>query len=60
MVPVAFLIVKDGNVKLLPVAPPSGDSVSRAVELVPEMFDRITDYIDRKTEEKRTQEDKEG
>ena len=60
VVPVAFLIVKGGNVKLLPVAPPSGDSVSRAVELVPEMFDRITDYIDRKTEEKRTQEDKEG
>ena len=56
----AGLIGKDCNVKLLPVAPPSGDSVSRAVELVPEMFDRITDYIDRKTEEKRTQEDKEG
>ena len=56
----AVILVNDGNVKLLPVAPPSGDSVSRAVELVPEMFDRITDYIDRKTEEKRTQEDKEG
>ena len=42
VVPVAFLIVKGGSVKLLPVAPPSGDSVSRAVELVPEMFDRIT------------------
>ena len=60
VVAVAFLIVTGGNGEVLPVAPPSGDSVSRAVELVPEMFDRITDYIDRKTEEKRTQEDKEG
>ena len=49
VVPVAFLIVKGGSVKLLPVAPPSGDSVSRAVELVPEMLDRITGYLDRKS-----------
>ena len=58
VVPVAFLIVRDGNVKLLPVAPPPGDGVSRAVELVPEMFDRITDYIDKKTGEKQPPEDR--
>lgn len=49
VIPMAFLIVKDGNVKLLPVAPPPGDSVSRVVEMVPEMFDKVTGYIDRKT-----------
>lgn len=58
--PVAFLIVKDGAVKLLPVTPPAGDGVSRAVELVPEMFDRITGYIDKKAEEKCAAEDKNG
>ncbi len=48
VIPVAFLIVKDGSVKLLPVAPPPSDSVSRVVELVPEMFDKVTGYIEKK------------
>ena len=47
--PVAFLIVKDGSVRLLPVAPPAGDSVGRVVDLVPEMFEKVTGYIDKKT-----------
>ena len=47
--PVAFLVVKDGSVRLLPVAPPPGDTVSRVVDLVPEMFERVTGYIDKKT-----------
>ena len=50
--PVAFLVVKDGNVKLLPVAPPPADTASRVVEMVPEMFDKITGYLDKKNEDK--------
>ena len=53
VIPVAFLIIKDGNVKLLPVAPPAHDAVGRAVEMVPEMFDKVTGYIDKKTAEKK-------
>ena len=45
----AFLIVKDGNVRMLPVAPPPGDTISRVVDLVPDMFDRVTGYIDKKS-----------
>ena len=52
VIPVAFLIVKDGSVRLLPVAPPPDDSISRIVELVPEMFEKVTGYIDKKTAEK--------
>lgn len=55
--PVAFLIVKDGNVRILPVAPAAKDSGSRAVELIPEMFDKITDYVDKKAAEKSQAED---
>ena len=47
--PVAFLVVKDGSVRLLPVAPPPGDTVSRVGDLVPEMFEKVTGYIDKKT-----------
>ena len=55
--PVAFLIVKDGSVRLLPVAPPAQDPVGRVVEMVPEMFEKVTGYIDRKTVEKNPAED---
>lgn len=57
VIPVAFIIIKDGNVRMLPVAPPAHDAVGRAVELVPEMFDKVTDYIDKKTAEKKPAED---
>ena len=45
--PVAFLIVKGDSVKLLPVAPPAGNAVDRVVELVPEMFDKVTGFIEK-------------
>ena len=54
--PVAFLIVKDGNVRLLPVAPPAKDAAGRAIEMIPEMFDKVTDYIDKKSAEKNSEE----
>ena len=46
--PVAFIVVKNGNVRLLPVAPPPATTVDRVVELVPEMFDKVTEFIDKK------------
>jgi sporulation protein YtfJ len=52
VMPVAFLVVKDGNVKLIPVAPPAADTAGRVVEMVPEMFDKVTGYIDKKTQNK--------
>lgn len=48
--PVAFLVVKDGFVRLLSVAPPPASTVDRIVELAPDMFDKVTGYIDKKTE----------
>ena len=50
--PVAFLILRGGSVKLLPVAPPPADTAGRVVEMVPEMFDKITGYLDKKNEDK--------
>jgi sporulation protein YtfJ len=52
VMPVAFLVVKDGNVKLIPVSPPAQDPVGRVVEMAPEMFDKVTDFIDKKTQNK--------
>ena len=49
VIPMAFLIVKDGAVRMLPVAPPPGDTISRVADLVPDMFERVTGYIDKKS-----------
>lgn len=48
--PVAFLVVKDGFVRLLPVAPPPATTLDRAIEMAPEVFDKVTGYIDKKME----------
>ena len=50
--PVAFLVVRDGNVKLLPVMPPPATTVDRVIEAVPEVVDKVTDFIEKQQEKK--------
>lgn len=50
--PVAFLIVKDGSVRLLPVSEPANTTADRLVEMIPETLDKITDFIDSHLEKK--------
>ena len=49
VVPVAFLIVKDGNVRMLPVAAPANTTPDRIVELVPDVLDKLAAFIDSHT-----------
>lgn len=50
--PVAFLIVKEGSVRMLPVAAPANTTADRIVEQVPDLLDKITAFIDSRTEKK--------
>ncbi len=50
--PVAFIIIKDGNVRMLPVAAPANTTADRIVEMVPNTLDKITDFIDSHWEKK--------
>ncbi len=50
--PIAFLVIKDGNVRMLPVATPANTTADRVVEMVPDVLDRITSFIDARTEKK--------
>ena len=50
--PVAFLIVKEGNVRVVPMAAPANTTADRVVQLIPETLDKITDFIDSKLEKK--------
>ena len=45
--PVAFLVIKDGTVRLLPVDPRPGSAVDRVVEMVPDVLDRVTGLIEK-------------
>jgi len=44
--PICFLIVKDGNVRMMPVATPANTTADRIVEMVPDTLDKITAFVD--------------
>ncbi len=50
--PIAFLIVKDGSVRMLPVAAPANTTADRVVDLVPDFLDKVSSFIESKTEKK--------
>ena len=50
--PIAFLIIKEGSVRMLPVALPANTTTERVVELVPDLLDKLTDFIDSRLEKK--------
>ena len=47
--PVAFLIVKEGNVRMLPVAVPANTTTDRLVEMIPDALDKVVSFIESKT-----------
>ena len=50
--PVAFLIVKDGSVRMLPVATPANTTADRIVEMVPDTLDKLAAFLDSRAEKK--------
>jgi sporulation protein YtfJ len=49
IVPIGFLIVKEGSVRMLPVAAPANTSTDRLVEQIPDTLDKIVSFIDSRT-----------
>ena len=50
--PIAFLIVKEGSVRMIPVATPANTTADRLVEMVPDTLDKIAAFIDSRMEKK--------
>ena len=46
--PICFLIVSNGNVRMMPVATPANTTADRIVEMVPDTLDKLTSYLDSK------------
>ena len=51
--PVAFLVIREGTTRVLPVAMPPMTTLDRVVEMMPDLVDKVEKYFDKK-EEKRT------
>ena len=46
------MIVKDGSVRMLPVATPANTTADRIVEMVPDTLDKVASFIDSHLEKK--------
>ena len=47
--PIAFLIVKEGSVRMLPVAAPANTTADRVVEMVPDVLDKVANFLESHT-----------
>ncbi|MBE6995917.1 MAG: sporulation protein YtfJ [Ruminococcaceae bacterium] len=48
--PVAFLVIKDGFTRVLPVAAPPKTTVDRIVDMAPDLLDKVEKFFDKKEE----------
>lgn len=50
--PIAFLVVKDGFTRVIPVAAPPMNTVDRVVEMAPDVIDKVTGFIEKQQAKK--------
>ena len=43
--PIGFLVVKDGNIRMINITPPAANTVDRAIEKAPELIDLVDGLI---------------
>lgn len=46
--PVSFLIIKDGNVRVVSVEPPAPTAVERVMDMVPDVVDKVGTVVNKK------------
>ena len=51
VMPVSFLVIKDGVTRMIPIAEPAHTSFERLIEKAPEFADKVMAYIDEKKEQ---------
>ena len=48
--PVAFLVIREGNTRVLPVAVPPATTLDRVIDMVPDLLEKVEKYLDKKEE----------
>jgi len=51
--PIGFLIVKDGNVRMVSITPPASKTIDRVIEKAPELMDTIESFLKKRTPDER-------
>ncbi len=54
--PVAFLIIRQGAVRMLPIAEPASSTIDRLLDAVPDLIDKIMNYVNEAKEKKAASE----
>ena len=50
ILPIGFLVIKGDSVRMLPVAPPPGNTADRVIEMVPDLVDKVSGFLKKKEE----------
>ena len=50
--PVAFLVIREGNIRMIPVPTPANTTADRLLEMLPDTLDKIGEFIDSHTKKK--------
>jgi len=53
--PIAFLVIRGDSVRVLPMLPPADGALGRVVDMVPELVDKVTDFVEKQQEKKDNQ-----
>ena len=53
--PVGFLTIKDGNVRMINITPPADTTIDRAIELIPDVIDKVEAFIEKRKADKAAQ-----
>jgi sporulation protein YtfJ len=48
--PVAFLVVNGDSAKILNVNPPAGSSIDRVIEIVPDLIEKVKEFLSKKND----------
>ena len=54
--PIAFIVIKDGNTRMIYVQPPVNSAVDKIIDMIPEAADKVTEFI-KNRKNKETSED---
>lgn len=49
--PIGFLVIKEGTVRMVNVTPPASNTVDRIIDLIPQVLDRVDNFIAKQNKE---------
>ena len=51
--PIGFLVIRDGNVRMVSITPPASNTIDRVIEKAPELMDTVESFLKKRTAEEK-------